>query len=503
MRQSIARLTGRAPAPTLRPVSPATEASPPALMRGHAVLQFLLLALALTDLLLRLDASIFGDHFFRQTHVAANIDWLLRDGPWQWPRTWNLDMPLRLYDFPYYQYLVAGLVQLNGSDPVVTAKLVNVAAFAAAFLLLRVSLYRFGLPPLAVTLALACFAAAPIVRFYFAAVHTDPLLLVLALGSLAAFLCRDGRWPRTATALWLSLAFLATLGKSPVFLPFALAMLLHRACSRGRRGLLRADLRLVAALLLLALLAFQVLAQLANGAPAAAWAWYFGSLAERQQWAAHADVLEDLGKQALPLAAAPALLLALPAGWRRHRAVLGWALAAALCCLLFLHVSRVHNYYLLPAAPALAAAAGLGLAALASLRPRPLGVAALVLLLAGVGWTSQQRLTRIAAASTAALQEAAGFVAANTDPQDLVLWVWPAADGNPAPHWFAQRQGLLVPPAKPDAATLRRWRQLATLQRGGVCCFVPANLREQARGLVDGWEPGASAPCGDLYIWFG
>ena len=47
-----------------------------------------------------LGAPIHGNFYFRQAHVAANIEYFVRNGLSLVPTTYNLDVPYAIFDFP-------------------------------------------------------------------------------------------------------------------------------------------------------------------------------------------------------------------------------------------------------------------------------------------------------------------------------------------------------------------------------------------------------------------
>src|SRR3990172_7684669 len=91
---------------------------------------------AVAMMLKDLDAPIHGSFYFRQAHIAANIDHFVGNGPSLVPATYNLDVPYAIFDFPAYQLLVATISRALKSDPLLTSRAVNVAILALTFLLI-------------------------------------------------------------------------------------------------------------------------------------------------------------------------------------------------------------------------------------------------------------------------------------------------------------------------------------------------------------------------------
>ena len=114
----------------------------------------------------RIHSPLRGHHLFRQAHVAANIDKYVGLGLSLVPRTWNLDVPFSLFDFPAYQLLVAELCRWFGLPALPAARAVNVLVFVLILLVYGLLLGRTRLPLAQRALALVLFAYAPINVFY-------------------------------------------------------------------------------------------------------------------------------------------------------------------------------------------------------------------------------------------------------------------------------------------------------------------------------------------------
>jgi hypothetical protein len=422
-------------------------------------LAIVLLGLLVLEHALRLDGIVDGDHFFRQAHVLANVDGMLRDGIVAVPFAWNDNQALRLFDLPLYQAVVALLVRGTGLAPGLLAEALSLVLAILTAIAGARTLLRVGAPAWAVAAALLAFAASPIGRFWSCAALPDNLAMCLAAWSMAAGLARDAAtMPRARTlhtASWLAAAFIATAIKPPVFLPVAAATVLLRIVDRrtGRAG--GAALVSFACAAVAGIVLLRLLTTVANaGCPgwpdrATELAWYFGNADERSSLATHFRVLGRVTKEVVTL---PGFGLAV-VFWLRptatlrpaHRLLATWSAAAIGSSLLFLHVNVVHNYYQLPCVLPLALSAGCGawqvVQAIARRTSPPVAMLAALLLLAATALTSQRQFARIAMPTTSHLRAVGAFIAEHTVADDFVLYGTTTDDDNPAFLYFAQRRG--------------------------------------------------------------
>ena len=114
-----------------------------------------------------LGQPLHGEHVFRQTHVAGNIEKFLAHGISLRPETYNQDVPGALFDFPLYPWIVAALCRVSGSPPVPAARAVNVAVLALTLVTLAGLWRRTGALPAQRLFGLVFFAYAPLTLFYF------------------------------------------------------------------------------------------------------------------------------------------------------------------------------------------------------------------------------------------------------------------------------------------------------------------------------------------------
>jgi hypothetical protein len=181
-----------------------------------------------------LNSEIYGNFYFRQAHVAANIELYLAHGLSLRPETYNLDIPYSLFDFPAYQLLVAALSRAAGTPPLWTARVVSILTFLLAVLAIERILAACGVSSLHRTLTVLFFSFTPLNLFYFQCPMADCLAVASSLVSLYGYVLWDSKPPRRQLGLVLLLAggVLATLIKNPVYLPFFVGILVHAAFKR-------------------------------------------------------------------------------------------------------------------------------------------------------------------------------------------------------------------------------------------------------------------------------
>ena len=402
----------------------------------------------------RIHSPLRGHHLFRQAHVAANIDKYVGLGLSLVPRTWNLDVPFSLFDFPAYQLLVAELCRWFGLPALPAARAVNVLVFVLILLVYGLLLGRTRLPLAQRALALLLFAYAPINVFYLSSPMVDGLALLAAAVSLLGWM----KWEDAGQPAWyamsLSAGVLATLVKNPVYLPTLLAILWVRFRARGFRGLLGLDLALLVAALGASVLWFKLLSNAVNGQSEILSAWegeqYFGPAAERLHPASWGPILFGLGLLALnPLTLALALAGA-GLAWRRgkagHEVWVGLLQGSAFTLLVFFHRCRVHSYYLLPFVFPLAVASSHGLrrftvwwrARIGRRSSRVLPAAVIGVTLVS-SWLGVQNMS----IAEPWLESRGEWIQGLTDPRDFVVYVVATEEGNWNPEYlyFARRDG--------------------------------------------------------------
>jgi hypothetical protein len=462
-------------------------------------------------------APLGGSHAFRQAHVAANIEIFVRDGLSLRPSTYNEDTSFSpAFDFPLYQLVVAAICRLAPAEPLRAARVVNLAFFVAALVVLDRLLVQAGIRRWPRAGALGFFAYAPLALFYFQAPIVDGLALLLALLSLQQYVSLEaGGVPTRARLVLLLSAFLSTLIKSPVYLPVLLAILWHRARRRGVRTLVRGDGAALLAAAGLALLCFKLYWMTANGASQPLTSWerqhYFGTLAERFHPAAWRPVIGDL----VLLTSNPVVVVLAAGGalyWtRRARAPVapvftGLLLGGAITLLVFFHLYRPHNYYQLPLVFPIAffgaqGLEGLRLLARAGRRSgRPVWPAArvavpILVLAAGVwGWAAFGRLA-VSSEAIEVLRSRGEWIRERTNADDYVIYTFPAngeADPwNPLYLYYAKRRGYDLPSGEVTPARLAAIRAQARDRFTRVLAF---SVREETHRVLAGiaGEPLAS-----------
>ena len=433
--------------------------------------RLLLLAAAFWPVAAGVGAVIDGEHYFRQTHVAANIETYVAGGLSLRPRTYNADAPQSAFDFPVFELGVAALCRSLGSDPLRCARWTNLGLLALTVLVFDWLLARTRVRPIHRLFAVVFFAFSPLVLYFFHTPIVDGLAIFLSLLSLAAF---AGWHPtfgpprRYAFTICLAAGIGATLVKNPTYLPVFLAILGFVVAQDGWRRLLRPAIVVYVIGVGLSLLAFRVYFDVENGASglitsdeASA---YFGDVALRFSSHDWGRILAIVARRGVCLVG---FALALPGlAWDLRRAhggrrlLYGALLAGNLATLLvFFNRYRWHSYYNLPIVLPLAFYAGAGVDGLRHVAARlvrgrqralagALPAAALVVVL-GVTVVESRAAVEVGAGapartgtSTQRLVAAGDWLRERTTPDDFVAYVVADTENwNPAYLYFAKRDG--------------------------------------------------------------
>jgi hypothetical protein len=424
------------------------------------------LAGAILVLARSLTSEIHGNFYFRQAHVAANIELYLAHGLSLRPETYNLDIPYSLFDFPAYQLLVAAVSRSAGSPPLVTARVVSILTFLLAALVIERILAACGVSSLHRILTVLFFSFQPLNLFYFQCPMADCLAVASSLVSLYGYVLWDAKPPpRKGLGLVLLLAggVLATLIKNPVYLPFFVAILVHAAV-RHRASLARRWEILVFVIAIgTAVVGFKLLSNRVNAIQGffdtTETSDYFGPLADRtdpRSWRRIARVL--VHETETPMAF---LLTVVGAGlyvWRsrsRYKALfLGLLGGVVATILVFFNRFTWHDYYQLPFVFPLAFFAAYSLVELRARARARLGsgpaarrAIAGALLLAGAAAIalSISSLGLLETLSTDEIRASGEWIRDRTAPGDFVIYLVESEDlrdWNPVFLYFAKRFGF-------------------------------------------------------------
>jgi hypothetical protein len=424
-----------------RPCSPIS--APDLRATGAAVLAVAAVLAALFVMAHDVPAPLHGHHVFRQAHVAANIDKMLADGPSLHPRTYNADV-VGVFDFPLYQLGVAALAKATGAAPLATARAVSLLVFAATLVVLASLLRATGVTRVTRHVALALFAAAPLVLFYGVAPIEDGLALLMSYVSLRAF----ASWARRPSAgAWTVMAgagMLAALIKPPIYLDGFVAVVWCWSFGRRRGPRWMAGYAALVALAVAVFLAYSLTAD------RSAQELVQGSALDRLRPALWAEI----GGTTLTLVLNPvtAALAAYGAAvelrrrTRRGSLYAGLLVGSALTVLAFFSRFQWHDYYQLPLVFPLAYFAAAGVHhLLLRRRQRPLAhvVVLTMLTVACLAWT-RRGYAELARSAWALEQSAAGeWLQAQTASGDFILYLvdGPERDYSPAFLYFARRDG--------------------------------------------------------------
>jgi hypothetical protein len=464
-----------------------------------------------------LTSEIYGNFYFRQAHVAANIELYLAHGLSLRPETYNLDIPYSLFDFPAYQLLVAALSRAADTPPLLTARLVSILTFLLSALVIERILAACRVSSLHRTLTVLFFSIAPLNLFYFQCPMPDCLAVASSLVSLYGYVLWDSKPPRKRLGLVLLLGggVLATLIKNPVYLPFFAGILAH-ALMKHRATLFRRWEIVVFVLAIGAsVVGFKVFSNRVNNVAGffdtTETSDYFGPIADRADARSWRRILrvfthETETPMAFFLTVLGAGLYAARSRSRYKALFLGLLIGIALTLLVFFNRFTWHDYYQLAFVFPLAFFAAYSLVHLKARVRGRLGrrTTAFALLLAGaaaIAW-SVASLDLLETTPTAEIRTSGEWIRDRTSPDDFVIYVVESEDlrdWNPVFLYFAKRFGYNVTTRRLEhhRETLPRLeRRFATA--GRLLVFCPraveprlAPLIESAKGdLFDAGAPG-------------
>jgi hypothetical protein len=481
-----------------------------------------------TALMVRdLDAPIHGSFYFRQAHVAANIEHFLENGPSLVPATYNLDAPYSIFDFPAYQLLVASICRILGSDPLLTARAVNVAIFAFTFVLIDRLLLAAGMGRMHRIASGFLFCFSPMNLFYYQSPFVDPLAIGLSLLSLYAFIKLEtaggpGRLP--LLAMLLAASVLSTLIKSPIYLPVFVAVVVTALWRRFEPMGPWKFLVYVTAIGT-TVLGFKAWSNRVNGVAGFFDAneprEYFGPLTDRfdpESWHRIGGILHHDAANTLTVALA--LLGVVVWAFRsrsRHKPLfLGLVLGWILTLVVFFNRFTWHNYYLLGFELPLAF---FGAYALHRMRVQSrawrrrggarLGLPTSAALAVVAGYTavaSTKAMRDLAATPTEWIRASGEFIHRSTTPDDFVVYLVESQDfrdWNPVFLYFAQRRGYNVTTRRIERrpSILARLEARYASSTGRFVVFCPARAAPRLAPLIEsqGARLVEAGPSGWLY----
>ena len=169
------------------------------------------------------DHNLSDHHEFRQTRTAISTYYLLKDGFRLDYKTPVLGAPWAVpFEFPLYQWIVAGLVLLSGLPLESAGRLVSLACFYATLLFPAYALLGRFVPTPGATVCCfwRCCSASPSYIFWSRTFMIESLALLLSVGFLA-LVARAGPQPSpVVSALTIGLGTLAALTKVTTLVVF-------------------------------------------------------------------------------------------------------------------------------------------------------------------------------------------------------------------------------------------------------------------------------------------
>ncbi|WP_221030340.1 hypothetical protein [Actomonas aquatica] len=172
-------------------------------------------------------AGFLVGHEFRQSQTALSVHHMVQD------HDFSLAYPTPLFgppwsipfEFPLYQWSVAGLVELTGWSIPVAARTVNVILFPGVLAGLYVLLRQLRAPGIVTGTTLALTATAPLYIFYTRSVLIETMALGFSVWFLVAFIrmCQPETRSFAYAGLTAVLGALAILVKVTTFVPWCAA----------------------------------------------------------------------------------------------------------------------------------------------------------------------------------------------------------------------------------------------------------------------------------------
>jgi len=409
-----------------------------------------------------LSAPIQGNFYFRQAHVAANIEKYVAQGLSLKPATYNFDIPYSLFDFPAYELAVAGVCRLLGTDPLVTARLASIGLFVLSFLVVDRLLAGGSMGTVHTLLALLFFAWAPLNLFYFQTPLPDCLAISASLISLYAFLRWDEAGDRKWWLLMTASGVLSTLVKDPVYLPVSLGIVACLLARRGLRSLARPEVLLYGASIAGAVILFKLYSNSVNGTSGflsdTEAREYLGPLVDRLDPGSWARILKVPTLQILNPLAVGLAVWGVVAYSRRSRSphkplFLGTLAGGVTTVLVFFNRYTWHNYYFMPLVFPMAFFAGAGAQSLCDLAaglgdshpvPARLLSHSPWLIVVFTLWRAAATLPALAWTPTDWIAANGKWIQEHSGARDFVVYLLDSEDGrdwNAVFLYFARRDG--------------------------------------------------------------
>jgi hypothetical protein len=476
---------------------------------GLRLLRTLLFVPAFALMWAGLYEPVRGEHTFRQSHIAANIEKYIANGLSLTPTTYNLDVPAHLFGFPAYQLAVAWICRTFSLTPLPVARAFNIVVLALVLLATDRLLAASRIARSQRLFVALCLTYSPLNLYYFQVPISDPLAILAGVVSLLGYVHWDrqptGKKGACAFGVLLAGGVLATLIKNPAYLPFCIAIAWHRWRQRGWRALITPGFLVFGATLALTVIGFQLFSNAINhpgGLLTAEEANAFGT----RHWYFHGRawlrIATSFSTKVAPPVGFVLALIALAIFARRAKARdsalhAGLMIGVVATLLIFFNHQRQHDYYQLPFVLAFAFFAGyaLHLTLVAGRAVRREGFHRL----AACAWPLTMLLVLFSSAeayatfrslldvSTDVPRARGAWVREHTRPDDFVIFVTePAATSwNPEHLYYAQRDGYNLPRRVVNDRALSELERRFRGRYGRVLVFVPQAGRDNlTRDLV-------------------
>ncbi len=303
--------------------------------------------------------DIDGMHTFRQSHVASNIELLMKDGIFSSPNMYAKNNSYKFFDYPLYQQIVAVLCNSFDTPVVQTGRVFNIIIYLLNSLIfwgiLRIRC-KFSERVAFVTILL--YSVSPLSIFYERAIIPDNLAILLSFLSLWFFLGWDENGSKYSFSGMIVSGILASLIKPPIYFPVCITICFYFVMQHRFRQLYSSKMVFFGALISTTIVTFKLYSNYINtGAlrtPVWEYQWYFATLGARLDPNSYEILFQRLASEIV----APAIFILFLLGLGLFRfgkqhshqrgVIIGLAIGGLVTPLLFFNVNLIHNYYQLP-----------------------------------------------------------------------------------------------------------------------------------------------------------
>ncbi|GAK50568.1 glycosyl transferase family protein [Candidatus Moduliflexus flocculans] len=313
--------------------------------------------------ILNFSHDIDGHHIFRQTHVASNIYYFLKDGISISPKMFTQNQTYKIFDFPLYQMIIAILCTALDSQIVMTARACNLLIYCFTYVTLYGIMVHCKTNKRVIFFTLFFYSISPLNVFYNRAIIPDNLGIFLGFQSLFYFLL----WDKKTIISWYYVAMvgtgiLTTLIKNPIYLPIMCTIFLWFIFHHHIRVFYSLRVGLFVFSIGVTVVFYKLFSNYINihsfKTPSWEFAWYFSTLPQRFQTITYMAIINRFFFEVVFPPVFMLFIIGFPLYLLNYRnylkkqeefvVMLGLQGGSLLTILLFLNVNRIHNYYQMP-----------------------------------------------------------------------------------------------------------------------------------------------------------